>query len=186
MKHDAALAQLGSREVELARIAARGRRRSLAIMLITCVPIPFVVGWINDDMSLVAMIPFVSLVGGISYSWSKWTRRPEDSQSVAFAGLSRDQRGIAYRSLISGRAIQDPVVLTIVDSMHQHVVRTGWSAILAASGLAVAAIGLMSVGGAGTWPVIAVVIVGIVAAIGAGWLLTRRAGQVLLRSASAS
>jgi type II secretory pathway pseudopilin PulG len=31
-----------------------------------------------------------------------------------------------------------------------------------------------------------VVIVGIVAAIGAGWLLTRRAGQVLLRSASAS
>jgi hypothetical protein len=179
VKHDGALTELGAREIELATIAARGRRRSLVILLLACVPVPFIAGRLNHDMSVVAVVPFVAVVGAVSYSWSKWMRRPEDSQSIAFAGLRRSQRSVAYRSLLTGRPIGDPIVLTIVESMHQHVLRTGWTAILAVAGVTAATVGLMDFGRAGTLPATAVVIASGVAAIIGGWWITRRTGQVL-------
>jgi DNA-binding PadR family transcriptional regulator len=184
----AAIAQLGTRELELAAIAARGRRRSLAIMVLACIPMPFIVGWLNHDMSLVAMVPFVSLVGGISYSWSKWMRRPEDSQSIAFAGLPRSQRRVAYRSLRTLRPIEDPIVLTIVDSMQQHVQRTGWSAAITVAGVSAVTIALIVIGGAGAgaWPASAAVVVFGVFVVVAGRWLARRAGQVVQGSDGSS
>jgi hypothetical protein len=188
MEHDVALAQLGAREVELAAVAARGRRRSLIILLAACVPIPFIAGRLNDDMSAEAMVPFVSLIGAVSYSWSKWMRRPEDSQSIAFAGLHRSQRRVAYRSIRTGRAIDDPVVLTIVDSMHQHVQRTGWTAALAVAGLVAASVALVIAGGGGgdAWSAAGAAVAVGAAVVAAGWWLTRRVGQVLSESGDAS
>jgi len=44
---------------------------------------------INDDRSLAGMIPIAIGCGvAISYSGTKWQRGPEDSQSVAFLGLT--------------------------------------------------------------------------------------------------
>ncbi len=53
---------------------------------------------IDDDRSLAGMIPIaIACAVAISYSWTKWQRGPEDSQSVAFLGLtaSGDGRPIA-------------------------------------------------------------------------------------------
>lgn len=182
MEHDAALERLATREVELARFAARGRRRALVIMLLGCVPAPFLVRWLNHDTSWVALIPMVSVLPGLWYSWSKWTSRPEDSQSIAFAGLDRSRRRLAYRSLLTASAIEDPIVLTIVDSMHQHVRRTGWSAALAVAGLIASACLLIGGSGSPAWPVIVSLTAAGAVAIGGGWWLTRRAGAVVGRS----
>jgi hypothetical protein len=185
MDHDEALERLGTRETELARVAARGRRRALVIMLLGCVPGPFLVRWLNHDTSMVALIPFGSAFGGIWYSWSKWGRRPEDTQSIAFAGLVRSQRRAAYRSLLTGSAIEDPIVLTIVDSMHQHVQRTGWTAVLGVAGLTATTALLMGFSGAVAWPATAAVTTAGAVAIGAGWWITRQAGRVVAAAAVA-
>jgi hypothetical protein len=179
MEHDATLERLGRRETELARFAARGRRRALVIMLVACAPAPFLVRWLNHDSSWVALVPMLSVLPGLWYSWSKWKQRPEDSQSIAFAGLDRSRRRLAYRSLVTGSAIEDPIVLTIVESMHEHVKRTGWTAALAVAGLTATACLLAGGSGSRLWPAIAALVSGGVLAIGAGWWITRRAGDVL-------
>src|SRR4051812_11086562 len=110
------LARLDSAMTEL---AARGRRRSVIIMVLACLPSPFLVMAMNHDSSFASVIPILlACFGGISYSWFKWRRRPEDSQSIAFVGLSRAQRSATYRSMRQGSRIDDPVVLTIVEAMH--------------------------------------------------------------------
>jgi hypothetical protein len=118
--------QLARRDTELRALATRGRRRSLLIMFLAYIPIPFVlIAITNNDHDLVGLIPLgVTFVVGISYSWTKWQRRPEDSQSVAFVGLDRKRRWATYRSMLRGSRIDDPVVLTIVESIHQHLRRS--------------------------------------------------------------
>jgi hypothetical protein len=43
---------------------------------------------------------------------------------VAFLGLDRRRRGATYRSMWRGSAIEDPVVLTIVDSIDHDLHRS--------------------------------------------------------------
>ena len=98
MDSDKQFEQLAQRDTELQALATRGRRRALLIMIIAFLPIPFVLIKINDDRSLAGMIPIaIACAVAISYSWTKWQRGPEDSQSVAFLGLtaSGDGRPIA-------------------------------------------------------------------------------------------
>jgi len=182
MEPDEALERLGTRETELARVAARGRRRALVIMLLGCVPALVLVGWLNHDASLVALIPIVTVLPGLWYSWLKWARRPEDSQSVAFVGLDRSQRRLVYCSVATGSPLDDPIVLTIVGSMQQHMERTGWMAALAVAGITASV--CLLIGGSGTpsWPAITAVLAAGTLAIAGGWWLTRRTGQVMRRS----
>ena len=85
------------------RSRARGRRRSLLIMILAFIPSPFLVMATNNDPSLAGLIPVgIACVVGISYSWTKWQRRPEDSQSVAFVGLDR-KRTVGDLSLHAAR-----------------------------------------------------------------------------------
>jgi hypothetical protein len=122
MDSEAQFDQLARRDEELRTLTSRGRRRSLLIMILALVPSPFLVMLTNNDRSLVSLIPIgIVCVVAISYSWNKWQRRPEDSQSVAFVGLDRKRRWATYRSMREGTRIDDPVVLTIVESIHHHV-----------------------------------------------------------------
>src|SRR4029079_15043647 len=87
MDSDEQFDRLAQRDRELTKLAARGRRRTLALMVLLYLPAPFVVMKLNHDTSLVSVIPIALVcVAGTSYSWAKWRRRPEDSQSVAFVG----------------------------------------------------------------------------------------------------
>ena len=125
MDSDKQFDQLAQRDTELHALATRGRRRSLFIMILAYLPSPFVLMEINNDHNLAGLIPLgVAFVGGISYSWTKWQRRPEDSQSVAFVGLDRKRRWATYRSMQRCSRIEDPVVLTIVESIHHHLRRS--------------------------------------------------------------
>src|SRR3954453_12224002 len=100
MDADDGFARLAQRDATLVALAARGRRRSLLIMIVVCLPLPFLVMALNDDGSYANVLPIaLACLGGISYSWSKWKRRPEDTQSIAFVGLSRTQRRSTYRSM---------------------------------------------------------------------------------------
>src|SRR5437763_257312 len=100
MDSDEQFDRLARRDTELTTLAVRGRRRALELMVLLYLPTPFVVMKLNNDTSLVSVIPIaLACLGGTSYSWAKWTRRPEDSQSVAFLGLDRKRRGTTYRSL---------------------------------------------------------------------------------------
>src|SRR4051812_39592944 len=117
--------QLARRDQELHVLASRGRWRSLVIMIVDFVPAPFLVMLTNDDRSLLGVIPVgIACVVASSYSWTKWQRRPEDSQFVAFVGLDRRRQWATCRSMRSGAGIEDPVVLTIVESMHHHLRRS--------------------------------------------------------------
>jgi hypothetical protein len=90
MDSDEQFDRLARRDTELTTLATRGRRRAVEIMVLMCLPAPFVVMKLNNDTSLASVIPIaLACLGGISYSWSKWKRRAEDSQSVAFLGLDR-------------------------------------------------------------------------------------------------
>jgi hypothetical protein len=117
--------RLARRDVELNTIATRGRRRSLRLLVLSMVPAPFVVMLTNRDSSLSAVIPvFVVCVGSVSYSWNKWRRRPEDAPSITFMGLDRKTRWSAYRSLWRGSGVDDPIVLAMFESMHDHLRRS--------------------------------------------------------------
>src|ERR1700716_3342053 len=98
--------QLARRDEELRTLASRGRRRSLLIMVLAFVPSPFLVMVTSGDRSLLSIIPVgIACVVAISYSWTKWQRRPEDSQSVAFVGLDRRRQWATYRSMWNGTGI---------------------------------------------------------------------------------
>jgi hypothetical protein len=176
--------QLARRDAELSALASRGRRRSLSIMILAFVPISFVVMASNDDYSLASVIPLVvTFVGAISYSWAKWRRRPEDSQSVAFVGLDRKRQWATYRSLFRGSRIEDPVVLTIVESMHHHLRRS--LAVVVATTVAIAVMGLVLVevgsDGVSFWVPVAIVVLAGGAVAEHCWVVNR-AGVVIDRS----
>src|SRR3954471_2588143 len=117
--------QLARRDEELHALTSRGRWRSLVIMVLAFVPAPFLVMVTNHDRSLLGVIPVgIACVVATSYSWTKWQRRPEDAQFVAFVGLDRTRQWATYRSMRHGTAIDDPVVLTIVESIHHHLRRS--------------------------------------------------------------
>jgi hypothetical protein len=122
MDSEAQFDQLARRDEELRALTSRGRRRSLLIMILAFVPSPFLVMLTNNDRSMLSLIPIgIACIVAVSYSWNKWQRRPEDSQSVAFVGLDRKRRWATYRSMREGTRIDDPVVLTIVESIHHHL-----------------------------------------------------------------
>ena len=157
MDSDAKFQQLAKRDTEITMLAARGRRRVVALMILVCVPAPFIVMKLNDDSSLASLIPIgLACFGGICYSWSKWTRRPEDAQSVAFVGLDRRRRGATYRAMRTGTGIDDPVVYTIVESISHHMHRVGvWPLVVTATAIAVPGVALLVAGGHGSGVVVA-------------------------------
>jgi hypothetical protein len=176
MDSDERFHRLARRDSELMKLAARGRRRTLLVMVLLCLPSPFVVMKLNHDSSLAAVIPIgISCLGGVCYSWAKWRRRPEDAQSVAFVGLDRRRRGATYRSMWRGTAIEDPVVLTIVESIDHHLRRSVWSVVAAVGVVAVMTIALLAGGGGGVALPASIVIGVIAAAVIAGhrWLMNR-------------
>jgi hypothetical protein len=157
--------RLARRHTELTTLAVRGRRRALEIMVLLYLPSPFIVMKLNNDTSLASVIPIaLACLGGVSYSWAKWRRRPEDSQSVAFLGLDRKRRGATYRSMWRGTAIEDPVVVTIVESIDRHLRGSVWPVIAAVVAVAAMAIALVEVGGFGTGAMLAVIVIGALAA----------------------
>ena len=184
MDSDEQFRQLARRDTEITELAARGRRRTIAIMVFIFLPPPFVVMMLNTDASLASMIPIgLVCVGGLSYSWAKWARHPEDAQSVAFLGLERGRRGGAYRSVWHAKAIKDPVVLTIVESIDDHLHRSLWAVATGVVAVAVMAIALIAGSRNGHAWVVSIV-VGLGAAVflsGHRWLIGR-IGVVLQRS----
>jgi hypothetical protein len=176
MDSDEQFDRLARRDSELTMLAVRGRRRALALMVLMYLPAPFVVMTLNDDASLVSVIPIAfACLGGISYSWAKWRRRPEDSQSVAFVGLDRNRRGRTYRSMWRATPIDDAVVLTIVESIDCHLRRSVWPVVAALVGVAATAIALVEVGGgAGSTLVASAIAILAAAAIAAHrWVMNR-------------
>ena len=82
MDSDEQFERLARRDVEVTALVTRGRRRAVAIIVFLCLPSPFVVMKLNHDNSLAGVIPIaLACIGGISYSWTKWRRRPEDAAS---------------------------------------------------------------------------------------------------------
>ena len=169
--------RLARRDTELTTLAARGRRRTLALMVLLCLPLPFVVMKLNDDSSLAGVIPIgLGCLGGLCYSWTKWRQRPEDAQSVAFVGLDRRRRAATYRSMWRGTEIEDPVVLTIVESIDHHLRRSVWPVIAAVVAVAVMTVTLVAVGGGGAGALPVVIVVGALAATVLAahrWLMNR-------------
>jgi hypothetical protein len=178
MDSDSLFDQLARRDAELSALASRGRHRSLIIMIVAFIPSPFVVMATNHDTEFTGYVPLgIAILVGISYSWTKWQRRPEDSQSVAFIGLDRKRRWGAYRSMWSGRQIEDPVVHTIVESIHHHLQRTVLSVVAAMVALAAATLALVVAGTdeVNTWAVGVIVVVAAGALGGHRWLINRSA-----------
>ena len=182
MDSDEQFQRLARRDTELTTLAARGRRRTIGIMVLLCLPLPFVVMKLNGDSSFASAIPVgISCFGGLCYSWAKWRRRPEDTQSVAFVGLDRRRRAATYRSMWRGTVIEDPVVLTIVESIDHHLRRSVWPVIAAVAAVAAMIVALVAGGGGGAVP--ASIVVGMVAAaviVAHRWLMNR-VGLVLDR-----
>src|SRR3954453_16645217 len=121
--------QLARRDEELHALTSRGRWRSLVIMVLAFVPAPFLVMVTNHDRSLLGVIPVgIAFVVASSYSWTKWQRRPEDTQFVAVAGPARRRTWANSRSMRHGTGIAAPLILTIVDSIH-HLLRRSLPAV---------------------------------------------------------
>ncbi len=177
-------AQLARRDAAMTELAARGRRRAVTLMVLLCLPSPFLVMAANNDSSFASVVPvLLACFGGISYSWSKWKRRPEDSQSIAFVGLNRAQRRATYRSMRRGSRIEDPVVLSIMEAMHQHMLRGLWLVVAATITVGVLGAALAaSSGQAGViWVVLAVAVLVTGAVSGVRWVAAR-AGVVIAES----
>lgn len=135
--------RLAQRDSELAALAARGRRRALALMIAVSAVLVLVIAKINGQAGVVGVMPVVlGCYGGIAYSWSKWRRHPEDTQVIAFVGLSRTQRREAYASVRRSRPINDPVVRTVVEAMHHHVQRSIWVGVAFTCVIAASFVGL--------------------------------------------
>ncbi|MEP6625042.1 MAG: hypothetical protein ABJC79_11400 [Acidimicrobiia bacterium] len=184
MESDEQFDQLALRDVELGALASRGRRRSLGIMILAFFPISFLVMATNDDYSFANVIPVgVTFVGAISYSWGKWRRRPEDSQSVAFVGLDRKRQWATYRSMLRGSCIEDPVVLTIVESIHHHLRRSLAAVVATTVAIAVMGLVLVEVGSDGVsfWVPVAIVVLAGGALAEHCWIVNR-VGLVIERS----
>jgi hypothetical protein len=181
MDNDAQFDQLARRDTELSALASRGRRRSLLIMILAFIPIPFVLMAINNDHDLAGLIPLgLAFVGGMSYSWAKWQRRPEDSQSVAFVGLDRKRRRATYRSMLGRRHIDDPVVLTIVESIHHHLRRSVGVVVATIVLIAASTLALIAASEDGVTPWLAAAILVLAAgAIAAHRWIINRSGWVI-------
>lgn len=165
MDSDEQFRLLARRDTEINDLARRGRRRTLAIMVLAFVPSPFLVMWTNDDSSFASLIPIaLACFGGLTYSWAKWARRPEDAQSVAFVGLDRRQRGATYRSVWRGDPITDPVVLTIIESIDRHLRQSVWGVVAAVVAIAGMTVALIQMAGPHPTTGIASAIIGVVAA----------------------
>jgi hypothetical protein len=176
--------QLARRDEELRALGSRGRRRSLLIMILAFVPSVFLVMETNDNYSLLGVMPVgIACVAAISYSWTKWQRRPEDSQSVAFVGLDRRRQWATYRSMRGGTGIDDPVVLTIVESIHHHLSRSVPAVVATMVVLAAMAVALVETAGNGVsfWVPAVIVMVAGGAIAGLRWVINR-AGVVIDRS----
>ena len=184
MTPDDTFDRLAERDTELHLIAARGRRRALVLLVVVMASATALNLYVNQTDAVAQLAVFIpAYVGSISYSWSKWRRHPEDTQSIAFLGLSRARRRAAYRSLRTRSPIDDPVVLTMVESMHEHQARTCAlmiAAVVAVAGSGVALTG-MSGDRTGTAAAIAIVVVAASAIAQQRWL-THRAGEVIGRS----
>ena len=140
--------QLARRNEELRSLASRGRRRSLLMIILAFVPSLIIVIATNNDITLIGVIPVgIACVVTISYSWTKWQRRPEDSQSVAFVGLDRKRQWATFRSMRDGTGIDDPVVLTIVESIHHHLRRSIPTVVVTMVGIAATTIALVEAAG---------------------------------------
>ena len=95
MDSDEQFDRLARRDTELTALAVRGRRRTLELMVLMYLPAPFIVMKLNNDASLVSLIPIaIACLTGTSYSWAKWRRRPEDSQSMNRVGVVLDRGGL--------------------------------------------------------------------------------------------
>jgi hypothetical protein len=176
--------QLARRDQELRTLASRGRRRSLLMMVLAFVPSPFLVMATTGDRSSLSIIPVgIACVVAISYSWTKWQRRPEDSQSVAFVGLDRRRQWATYRSMRDGTGIADPVVLTIVESIHHHLSRSVPAVVATMVVIAAMVIALVKAAGSGVslWVPAVIVMVAGAAIAGHRWVIGR-AGVVIDRS----
>ncbi len=176
--------QLARRDEELRALASRGRRRSLLVMILAFVPSVFLVMETNDDYSLLGVIPVgIACIGTISYSWTKWQRRPEDSQSVAFVGLDRKRQWATYRSMRAGSGIDDPVVLVIVESIHHHLRRSVPVALATIVLIAAMAVALFEAAGNRVyfWVPAVIVLVAVGAIAGLRWVINR-SGVVIDRS----
>jgi len=184
MDSDEQFDRLARRDTELSALASRGRRRSLWIMILAFAPIPFLLMKINDDPSLSGVIPLgIASIVAISYSWTKWRRRPEDAQSIAFVGLDRKRQWATYRSMWRGSRIEDPVVLTIVETIHHHLRRSVSAVVATIVAIAAMTVALVQASGDGVslWvPVVIVVLAG--GAIAEHRWIINRAGVVIDRS----
>jgi hypothetical protein len=179
--------RLARRDSEVTALASRGRRRALAIMVLLYIPSPFVVMKMNKDASLASLIPIaLACLGGISYSWAKWTRRPEDAQSIAFVGLDRRRRSETYRSMWRGHGIKDPVVLTIVESIDRHLRQSVWAVVVAVVAVAAMTILLIETGDPHASGIVASIVIAVVAAgaIAGHRAVMSRVHVVLARSLS--
>ncbi len=177
--------QLARPDEELNALVSRGRWRSLVIMILAFVRDPFLVMVANDDRSLLGVIPIgIACVVATSYSWTKWQRRPEDNQFVALVGTTTRRRQWATcRSMRYGAGIEDPVVLTIVESIHHHLRRSLPMVVATVVVIAVMAVALVEGAGPGIslWvPAVSVIVAG-GAVAGHRWVINR-AGLVIDRS----
>jgi hypothetical protein len=173
--------QLARRDEELRALASRGRRRTLLIMILAFVPSPFLVMVTNGDRTLLGVIPVgIACVVTVSYSWTKWQRRPEDSQLVSFVGLDRRRQWATYRSMRDGTAIEDPAVLTIVESIHDHLRRSAAAVVATIVVIAAMSVALVEAAGKGVsfWVPAAFVMVAGAAIAGHRWVINR-AGVVI-------
>lgn len=188
MTTDDTFARLAERDTELHQIAARGRRRGLVLIVVLLSIVTALNVLINREQLAVQLAVFIpTCVASVSYSWTKWRRHPEDAQSIAFLGLDRDRRRAAYRSLRTGSAIDDPVVLTMIESMHEHQRRTCVLMIAATVAVGASAVALAAASGDPVAAIVAVAIVAVTAgAIAQQRWLTHRAGDVIGRSHAAA
>jgi hypothetical protein len=176
--------RLARRDAQLHDLAARGRRRSLGIMVVVLVPVPFLVMLLNGDSSIASMIPtLLVLFGTVAYSWNRWNRRPEETQSVAFIGLDRKTRWSTYRSMWQASSVDDPIALILLEAMHDHLQRSFTLVIATIGALAVAGVALVlgSDGLHAGWLSLVIVVVSL-AAIGELRWMVRRAAVVIDRS----
>jgi hypothetical protein len=185
MNSDEQFDQLARRDEELHALASRGRWRSLVIMILAFVPAPFLVMVTNDDRSLLGVMPVgIACVAAASYSSTKWQRRPEDSQFVAFVGLDRRRQWATGRSMRYGTGIDDPVVLTIVESIHHHLRRSLPTVVATIVAIAAMAVALVEAAGNGVsfWVPAAVSLMVAGGAIAGHRWVINRAGVVIDRS----
>jgi hypothetical protein len=182
MDSDKQFERLAQRDTELQKLATRGRRRAVLIMIVAFLP-SVVLMTVIDDRGLAGVIPIgIACIVAISYSWTKWQRRPEDSQSIAFVGLDRKRRWATYRSLLHGSRIDDPVVLTIVEAIHQHLRRSVVVVVATIVAVTIATVALVVTGGDGVnpWMPVAIVALSAVAIAEHRWLINRSAKVINL------